>query len=134
MATEVESNGEAGVTTLVSGIVQDARELFVEQLTLFQVEIKNDIRRAFNGLAPLLLGAGVSLIAVILLGIGTAQFLAWAFPDMPLWVAFGLTGGALAIVGAILVLWGISILEKIHGTPDTALKALKENLQWKTKK
>jgi len=134
MATEVESNGEAGVTTLISGIVQDARELFVEQMTLFQVEIKNDIRRAFTGLAPLAIGAGVSLIAVIVLAIGTAHLIAWGFPQMPLWVAFGLTGGALAIVGAGLVVWGISILEKIHGTPDTALKALKENLQWKTKK
>lgn len=134
MSTEVESNGEAGVTTLISGIVQDARELFVEQMTLFQVEIKNDIRRAFNGLAPLAVGAGVTVIAVLLLGIGAAHLVAWAFPDLPLWVAFGLTGGALAIVGAILVFWGISILEKIHGTPDTALKALKENLQWKTKK
>jgi uncharacterized membrane protein YqjE len=133
MATEVESNGEASVTTLMSGIVQDARELFVEQMTLFQVEIKNDIRRAVTGLAPLLMGAGVSFISLLLLGIGAAHLLAWAVPDMPLWVAFGLTGGALAIVGTILVLWGVSILEKIHGTPDTALKALKENLQWKTK-
>ena len=44
MATQLESDSEVGVTTLISGIVQDARDLFVEQMTLFQVEIKNDHR------------------------------------------------------------------------------------------
>jgi len=134
MATEVESNGEVGVSTLIRGIVQDARELFVEQMTLFQVEIKNDIHRAIAGLAPLILGAGVLAVAVILLGIGTSHLVAWAVPEIPLWGGFGIVGGTFAVAGGILVMWGISKLEKVHGTPDTALKALKENLQWKTKK
>lgn len=133
MATEVESNGEVGVATLIGGIVQDARTLFVEQMTLFQVEIKNDIRRAIAGIAPLMAGASVLFIGVILLGIAGAHLLSWAFPNLPLWGSFSLIGGIFALVGGILLWRGISMLEQVHGTPDTALKALKENLQWKTK-
>jgi uncharacterized membrane protein YqjE len=134
MATEVESNGEAGVTTLISGIVQDARELFVEQLTLFQVEIKNDVRRTTAALAPLLAGLAVILTGLVLLGIGSANLLASAVPEMPVWAAYGIIGGVFALAGAILVLWGKSMLDQVHPTPDTALKGLKENIQWKTKK
>jgi uncharacterized membrane protein YqjE len=134
MATEVESNGEAGVATLLSGIVQDARELFVEQLTLFQVEIKNDLRRTIAALAPLVAGVAVILASFILLGIGSAYLLIWAAPDVPLWVGFGIVGGLFGLAGALLVLWGKSMFDKVHLTPDSALKGLKENIQWKTKK
>lgn len=134
MATEVESASDVGVTTLIGGIVQDARELFVEQMTLFQVEIKNDVRRTTAALTPLIAGSGVILAGLVLLGIGTAYFLVWAAPEIPVWLAYALVGGTFAIAGGLLVLWGKSMLNTVHAIPDTALKGLKENIQWKTKK
>jgi uncharacterized membrane protein YqjE len=134
MATEVESDPQVGVTTLIGGIVQDARALFIEQMTLFQVEIKNDVRRTTAALTPLMAGVGVVLAGLVLLGIATAYFLIWAIPEMPFWVAYAAVGAVFAVAGGSLVMWGKSMLSDVNPTLDTALKGLKENIQWKTKK
>jgi Putative Actinobacterial Holin-X, holin superfamily III len=135
MATQqIDTDSEVGVTTLLGGIVEDARDLFVEQMTLFQVEIKNDLRRTVMAVAPIMAGACVIFAGLILLGIGAANLLVWAAPEIPLWVGYALIGGLFAIVGGGLLMWGKIMLDKVHALPETALKGLKENLQWKTKK
>jgi len=133
MATETETNSDVSMSSLIGGIVQDARELFVEQMTLFQVEIKNDLRRILAAAVPLVIGVSVLLPGLILLGMAAAHFLHWAFPEMPLWLGFASVGGLIVVAGVLLVLWGKSMLASVSLTPDTALKGLKENIQWKTK-
>jgi len=133
METQVETNPDVGVSTLIGGIVQDARKLLVEQMTLFQVEIKHDLRRTLTAFAPLVIGAIMMLPGIILLGIGAALCLNWAIPTLPLWVAFAIAGGVTVVVAVGLVLWGKSMLADVSLTPDQALKGLKENIQWKTK-
>jgi hypothetical protein len=134
MTNQVESDTEAGVSSLIGGIVQDARALFLEQMTLFQVEIKSDIRRATAALVPLVAGLGVLFAGLVLLGVGAAYFLCWVAPEMPLWLAFAIVGGGTAGFGSLLVLWAKSMFDTVNPVPETALKGLKENLQWKTKK
>jgi len=133
MATQIESDSDVSIKSLVSGIVNDARDLLVEQMTLFQVEIKHDLRRVLTAVIPLVIGVTVLLPGLILLGMGVAYFLHWAIPDLPLWGAFAAVGGIIVITGLLLVLWGKSMLASASLTPDTALKGLKENIQWKTK-
>jgi hypothetical protein len=133
MASQTESEHDVGVATLVSGIVQDARELFVEQMTLFQVEIKNHVRQTLTAFIPLGIGLAVALTALFLLGAGGAYFLAWQWPVLPLWAGFTIMGAIVALAGAALILWAKSMLDRVTLTPDIALKGLKENLQWKTK-
>ncbi len=133
MANQIESESETSVTTLIGGIIQDVRTLFLEQMTLFQVEVKNDVRRAVAALVWLVVGMGVALAGLVLLGIGGAYFLSWAVPELPLWIAFAAVGGGTAVVGAVLVLVAKSMLDTVDPVPTTALKGLKENIQWKTK-
>jgi uncharacterized membrane protein YqjE len=133
METQVETGSEVGVSTLVGGIVDDAKKLLTQQLTLFQVEIKNDVHRTVNALSPLLVGLVVVLAGLIILGMGGAQLLCWLFADLPLWAGYAIVGGTTALIGALLVLSGKTMLDMVSPTPDTALKGLKENLQWKTK-
>lgn len=133
--TPVETPPEEGVSTLVGGIVQDARKLLVEQLTLFQVEIKNDVHRTLKAMVPLLAGVVVVLTGVFLLGISGANLLCWALPDLPLWAGFAIVGVIIMAAGAALIYWAKSMLDSVSPlVPDTAMKALRENLQWKTKK
>lgn len=133
MATQIENDSDVSVATLVGGIVQDARKLLVEQMTLFQVEVKNDIRRTTSALMPLIAGLGVILSGVVLLGIAGANFIVWADPELPFWLAYAIIGGIFAVAGGALVFVAKSMLNSVHSTPDTALKGLKENIQWKTK-
>lgn len=133
MPNQFDTQNDVAVSTLVGGIVQDARELMVEQLTLFQVEVKNDIHRMLAAFVPLGIGLAVALTALFLLGTCGAFYLTWQWPTLPLWAGFGIMGLAVAIVAGALVLWGKAMFDQVHLTPDTALKGLKENLQWKTK-
>jgi len=129
MAFQVESESDPGVAKLLGGIVQDARKLFVEQLTLFQVEIKNDVRRTLTALNPILLGVGVMLVSLVLLGIAGAYLLCWAIPALPLWGGFGIVGVTAAIVGGLLILRGKSMLDTVSPTPDVAIGELKETIR-----
>ena len=134
MGSPVESEPEVGVASLVGGIVQDARNLLEEQMSLFQVEIKNHVRQTLTAFIPLLIGVAIALTALSLLGAGGAYYLSWQWPVLPIWAGFTIMGTIVAIAGAALIFWGKSMLNQVSLTPDTALEGLKENLQWKTKK
>jgi len=134
MATQFAAEPQPAVSTLLGGIAQDAKRLMVEQLTLFQVEIKNDLRRTIIAFAPLIGGAIVLLPAILLLGTAAAYGLCDLVPQLPLWAGFAIVGGCAALVGGGLIAWGAIALKSVHLTPDTALQGLKENIQWKTKK
>jgi len=132
MTMHVETQQDPAFSTLVTGIVEDAKRLLVNQLTLFKVELSNDLHRAIYALIPLALGAVVVLTALILLGIGAAQGLCAAIPTLPPWSGYVIVGGVVALVGVLLAIWGVSILAALKPA-DTALKGLEENLQWKMK-
>lgn len=132
MRTEISTN-DPGVASLVSGILQDARKLLVQQFTLFQVEVKNDLKRTVMAAIPLIIGVAVLLNAPLVLAIGAAHFLSWWQPDLPLWGSFAIVAGLIAAIGAILVFWSGSMFSTFNPLPDKTLEGLKENLQWKTK-
>ena len=133
MTTQYETETEPGVGSLLSGIMLDARKLIVQQLTLFQTEIKNDMHRATAALTPIILGASVCLAAIVLLGLAGAHFLNWLIPAIPLWASLAGAGGLVAAVGACLLMSGNVLLDRVNLTPDKTLEGLKENIQWKTK-
>jgi len=132
MATDFETEQQP-VSSLLSGIVQDAKQLFTEQLRLFQVEIKNDLQRTIWALLPLVMGAVIALPGVLLLLFAAAHFVNWIVPDMPTWGGFAIVGGVVLVLGIGLIFWGKAKLSTINPMPDVALQGLKENLQWKTK-
>jgi len=133
MATPFTSDSEPGVAELLNGIVQDARQLLVQQLTLFQVEIKHDFHRTLKALMPMIFGVIVLLVTVPLLGLAAAYFLCWMWPDLPMWVALGGVAAGAVLCGAGLILWGKSQFDAFNPLPDQSLEGLKENIQWKTK-
>lgn len=134
MSTHVDPDSDTRVSTLMSGILQDAKQLFVQQMTLFQVEIKNDVRRTIYALIPLMAGVIVLFVAVLILAHSVAHFLFWKFgPDLPEWGAFAIVGGVICLVGIGLLLWSKMALSNINPLPDKSMEGLKENIQWKTK-
>jgi len=131
MATNLQTDPGPGVGELVSGIVHDAQELISQQLTLFKQEVRQDLKKAREGVGLLSLAAGVLLVGAILLGLMLVHLLAWLAPSLPLWGCYGIVGGALAGVGAVLALQGREKLGQV--LPEQSAKALEENLEWKTK-
>jgi len=132
MAVELESPREAPVSTLIGDIVQDMRQLILDQLNLFRVELKGDIERALRAIVPIAAGALTIFTALILLGIGAANLFNWLVPAWPAWAGYAVVGAGAGLCGAALVIGGIFMLKSIKPAA-TALKGLEENVKWKTK-
>lgn len=131
MPTNLQTSPEPGLGELVSGIVQDAQDLIGQQLALFKQEMRQDLKRAREGTILLGIGAGALLVGSILLSLMLVHLLQWLAPTWPSWICYGIIGGLLAGVGALLALQGRDKLGKI--VPEQSAKALEENLEWKTK-
>jgi len=133
MAAPYTTETEPGVAELLTGIVQDGRQLLTQQLTLFQVEIKNDFRRTIEAVLPMIVGAVILLVAAPLLGLAAAYFLCWMWPEIPMWAALGGIASGAVLCGIGLILWGKAQFDAFNPLPDKSLEGLKENIQWKTK-
>ncbi|HXG11522.1 MAG TPA: phage holin family protein [Gemmataceae bacterium] len=140
MANELQtpSPSEPNVTALVTGIINDAQELFKQQLALVRAEIKSDLEKTKDAARSLAIGAAVAMLAVVLLSLMLVHLLHWATalpsgePRLPLWVCYLLVGGIFAGVGGALVVAGVRKLESFNPLPDQSVEALRENLQWRT--
>jgi len=134
MPSQLEHDTQPGLTTLVSGIVQDAQDLMRQQLTLFQVEVKNDLRRTVTASLSLVAGGAIGLLAGIILMHALALALPRVWPDLPLWGGYAMVGGVLALAGGVFIGLGIAKFKSFNPLPDQTVEGLKENLQWQTKR
>lgn len=132
MATQVQSETDVSLTSLVSGIVNDAQELMKQQMALFQAEVKEDMRKTSEAAVSLAAGAVVALVGAIVLCFALVYLLNWAFPETPLWVWYAVVGGVVTGTGLGLVLVAWVKFRSFNPLPDKTAQALKENLEWKT--
>jgi len=133
MASQLESESPAGVSTLVGGIIQDLRQLLVQQMTLLQVEVKNDVRRTIEACIPIIFGVCILFVAAVILAAAASYLLCWLWPALPVWGGFGIIGVCTTLAGAALILIGKLRFNTFNPLPEKSLEGLKENMQWKTK-
>jgi len=134
MTPDLKTDSSLGLTPLVTGIVEDAQTLISQQLTLFQSEIKEDLGRVKTSAIPLLGGVAVGLLAGFFLCTMVVRLLIYNWPDLPEYGANGIVGAVLALLSGALLLFGVTQLEKVGERSQKAVTALKENVQWTTKK
>lgn len=120
---------ESSVTSLVSGIVNDAQSLMQQQLALFREEIRTDLRKTKEAVTALAAGGTVAALAV-----GPFVFMLVALLHelalWPWWASALLVGVVFAIVGGALIAVGVQRFRSFNPLPDQSVEALKENLQW----
>lgn len=134
MATHLEHEETTDARTLVTGILHDGQDLIRQHLQLFQVEIRNDLRRTLGASAALACGAIFSLMGVLLLAVMGALLIHATWPEtIPLWGAMGIVGGGVFALGAVLILLAVAKFGSFSPLPDKSLDALKESFSWKTK-
>jgi uncharacterized membrane protein YqjE len=131
MANDVQTSPEqASVTGLVTGIVNDAQELFKQQVALLKHEVREDLRKTRDAALALAAGAVVTGLGVLFLCCTVALFLAWAIPGLAEWGAFLIVGAVLAVVGLGLLYAGKKKFDSFNPLPEETAEALKENVQW----
>jgi len=133
MATNVHSESDVSVTSLVSGIVGDAQELMKQQLALFKAEVREDMRKTSEASVSLAIGMAAALVGSIVLAFAAAHLLNYAFPEVHISVWYAVVGGVVTALGAGLSYAAYQKFRSFNPLPDQTVEALKENLEWKTK-
>jgi uncharacterized membrane protein YqjE len=133
MPQQLDMDAHPSVTELVSGIVGDAQQLVRQQLTLFQVELRHDLKRTARASVPLAFGLVVAMVALVILAAAASLLLPWLWPALPAWAGFAIVAAAFAVVAGALILWGKCQFDAFNPLPEQSVEGLKENIQWKTK-
>jgi len=131
MPEQLQLDSEPGLTQLVTGIISDAQELLKQQLAMFKAEIKEDLRKTKEAALALGLGIGITLLGGLLLVFMLVYLLQWS-TALPLWACYAIVGGALTLLGGILLYSGTRKLSSFNPLPDQSAEAVKENVQWLT--
>jgi hypothetical protein len=131
MIAEIENHPVENTASIISGIVDDLRELVKKEIRLAQEEIKEDLRRArnasmfwFAGVGVLCLSA-VPLIFMLVHALHTATSPAGSDPaSVPLWACYAIVAALLGIVGYIMVIAGQKRFERVTDVVDKQIRAV----------
>lgn len=129
MAQESSPRSEMSIATLIGGIVNDAKDLLINEFTIAKLEIQQEMRKTKSAALAFAVGAGVVGIGGLFLLLMCVHGLV-VLLDIPLWGSYGLVGGLLFIIGAILLMRGKQTAEQIDVIPPKTASTLRDNAQW----
>jgi len=125
LAPDTENPESLG--TLVTGIVADMQEVVRGEVQLAKAELQEDASALGKGAASIAAGALVALVGFIFLMLGVTYLLN---KSMQMWIAAGLVGVVLLIIGGIAVMVGKNALSAANLKPDKTIESLKEDQEW----
>jgi hypothetical protein len=121
-------SAEPSLAALIGGIINDARDLLLQEFTMAKLEVQDELRKTKT--AAISLGIGISIAAVGgLLLILMLVHLLHALTSLPLWGCYGIVGGVLVLAGLFVLYTGKKAVEEIEVVPET-VETLKENAKW----
>src|SRR5215831_9611494 len=126
---EAPYRAEPSLAQLLTGIVNDAKELMHQELALAKHEIREDLRKTKTAVLSLGMGIGVAAIGGLLLILMLVHLL-HALAGLPLWACYGIVGGVLAMIGGVLLLIAKNTIARIEVVPQQTVETMKENVQW----
>jgi hypothetical protein len=129
MPENVQTDSGPTLTSLVSGILDDAQRLIRQEFTLAKTEVKEEVNKAKSAAASFGEAAAVAALAVILLSFMVVYLLNW-LTGLELWGCYGIVGAVYLLVALILFYTGKNKAEQIHVVPPQTAETMRENVQW----
>ena len=93
------------LAALLGGIMKDAKDLLVQELTLAKLEGQDELGQIKTAALLLGIGAGVAAVGGLLLSVMLVHVLA-AYTDIPLWGCYGVVGSGFGVLGWVLLASG----------------------------
>jgi uncharacterized membrane protein YqjE len=116
-----------GLGTVVGEIVADLQDIVRGEVQLAKTELKEDATSAGRGIGFIAGGAIVLLVGFTFLMLGVTYLLNKA---MQMWIAAGIVGIVLLIVGALVAMAGKNQLSASNLAPNQTIASLKEDQEW----
>lgn len=121
---------ESTMSPLLRGIVDDTQKLLRQEIALARVEVTEDAMRARDAVVGISLGAMMGYLAFIF-GCFAAVYLLVAYqPKLPVWGAYAIVAGALALVSWVCTARGIRKAREIRGVPQQTMDSIQQGFQW----
>lgn len=120
---------EPSFTSLVEGLMEDFRNLIVQEIRLAKHEFQQEIGRARAAAVSVSVGIGLAVLGGLLLIVMLVHLLQ-ALTGLPLWACYGTIGGACVAAGIALLMKAKSAATGIHMVPLKTVQTLKENVTW----
>jgi len=141
MANEVHAPAEeAGIASLLRGIISDASDLIRQEIRFARTELKSDAQKMLRAGAVLAFGVGTAALGVVLVAFMLVHLIHWlslpagtAEPGgyhIPMWGSYGIVAAVFLAVGAAMAFAGVKRFESVNPLPDQTAKSVKENVEW----
>jgi hypothetical protein len=117
------------IASLLSGLICDARELFLQELTAAKLELKEEVQKTKRAALALATGIAVTGIGVFALVVMLVHIL-HEYTIIPLWGCYGIVGGIISGFGLLLLSKGKNTAEKVDFVPRQTAEAVKEDVRW----
>jgi len=121
-------SAEPSLAALIGGIINDARDLLLQEFTMAKLEVQDELRKTKAAVISLGIGIGIAAVGGLLLLLMLVHLL-HALTPIPLWGCYGIVGGVLVLAGLLVLYSGKKAVEEIEVVPET-VETLKENAKW----
>lgn len=122
-------SAEPSLASLVGGIINDARDLLLQEFTMAKLEVRDELRRSKEAAISFGVGIGVAAVGGILLILMLVHLL-HMYTELPLWGCYGVVGGILVLLSLFFLYSGKRTTQEIDVIPPETVDTLKENAQW----
>jgi hypothetical protein len=126
MNNESQHTAEPSLAALLGGIVNDAKDLLVQEVALTKLEVRDELRKAKIAALTLGIGIGVAAVGGTLLSVMLVHVLA-VFTEIPLWGCYGIVGSGLVVLGGVVLAVGKTTAEELDGVPQQTGETRKES-------
>lgn len=123
-----ERNGSS-FASLLSGVLNDIRDIFRHEVSLAKVEIRNEIENARAAAIKIGIAVIALLLSALFLLTGLSRGLAVLF-GIPIWAGFAIVGVVLGIIGGVLLAHARSNIRAAGPVPQRTVRTMKENVEW----
>jgi membrane protein len=127
--TEAGASSEPSLAQLLSELLSDGQTLIRKEFTLARQEISDSLDTARQSAIVLGIGAGITAAGGLLLLLSLAHGVAAGF-SLPLWLAYLIVGSALAIIGVVALISGVSRLKQVNPVPTESIDSVRKDIQW----
>lgn len=126
-ASTTEQPPTESLGTIVTGIVQDLQDVVRGEVQLAKAELKEDVSSLGKSAGMVAAGAFLALVGFLFVMLGVTYLLN---KSMQMWLAAGLVGVVLLIIGIIAAMAGKNKLSAANLKPEQTIDSLKEDQEW----